>query len=199
MFVLPVAASFVSKAKQGMAELWRLEDNICSVFAGAFLLLWAAFRAWNEQQQLARESSPDSMRHEIAELKLQLAQQKRRYLTSDQRAVLVAALKESGEPIRVNVVYYHLNDEAEGYARQFSAALLPVRFAGDPLPTDDIPADLQGVVLRIKDPHSIPPGAQRLSNALTKAGIAHRFAALTGLRAVLAPPDYFDLAIGRMK
>jgi threonine/homoserine/homoserine lactone efflux protein len=69
-----------------MAKLWCPEDNVWLTFAGGLLLLWAAFRAWDSQRQLAQKSSPDSLRHELAELKLQLAQQKRRRLTSDQRS-----------------------------------------------------------------------------------------------------------------
>jgi hypothetical protein len=199
VFVLPIEEYFVSdEAKREIAKLWRPEVDVWLTFAGGLLLLWAAFRAWDTQRQLGHKSSPDSSRHELAELKLQLAQQKRRHLTADQRSALVEALKDSGEPLRINVVYHHLNDEAEEYARQFSAALLPERFAGGATP-DDIPADLEGVVLRVKDLHAIPPGARRLSNALTKAGIDHQLAPLTGVRAALAPSDYFDLAIGRMK
>jgi hypothetical protein len=198
-FVLSLAEYFVSdRSKREMAKWWRPENDVWLTFAGGLLLLWAAFRAWDSQRQLAQRLSPDSLRHELAELKLQLAEQKRRRLTSDQRSALVEALKESGEPLRINVVYHHLNDEAEEYARQFSAALLPERFAGGATP-DDIPADLEGVVLRVKDLHAIPPGAQRLSNALTKAGVGHQLASLTGVRSALAPSDYFDLAIGRMK
>jgi hypothetical protein len=199
VFVLPIAEYFVSnQAKREMAKLWRPEDDVWLTFAGGLLLLWAAFRAWDTQQQLGHKSSPDSLRNELAELKLQLAQQKRRRLTSDQRSALIEALKDSGEPFRVNMIYHHLDDEAEEYARQFSAALLPERLAGGATP-DDVPADLEGVVVRVKDLQAIPRGAQRLSNALTKAGVDHQLASLTGVRAALAPSDYFDLAVGRMK
>jgi hypothetical protein len=199
VFVLPIAEYFVSnQTKREMAKLWRPEDDVRLTFAGGLLLLWAAFRAWDTQQQLGHKSSPDSLRNELAELKLQLAQQKRRRLTSDQRSALIEALKDSGEPFRVNMIYHHLDDEAEEYARQFSAALLPERLAGGATP-DDVPADLEGVVVRVKDLQAIPRGAQRLSNALTKAGVDHQLASLTGVRAALAPSDYFDLAVGRMK
>jgi hypothetical protein len=199
VFVLPLVEYFVAdQAKREVAKLWRPEDDVWLTFAGGLLLLWAAFRAWDTQRQLGYNSSPDSLRHELAELKLQIAQQKRRHLSSDQRSALVEALKDSGEPFRINMTYHNLDDEAEEYARQFSAALLPERFAGGATP-DHIPADVEGVVIRVKNLHAIPPGAQRLSNALTKAGVDHQLASLTGVRAALAPSDYFDLAIGRIK
>ena len=72
------------------------------------------------------------MRDEIAKLRLQLAQQGRQ-LTSEQRAALVAALTEADEPIRINIVYNHLDAEAESYASQFSAVFLPLGFAAVPL------------------------------------------------------------------
>jgi hypothetical protein len=191
--VLPVAEYVMSNlANEDMSKIWPPEYDVWLTFPGGLLLLWAAFRAWD------REPSADSLRQEVAELKLQLAQQKRRYLTSDQRSALLAALKASDGPIRFNVVYDHLNDEAEEYARQFSAALLPERFAGGAIPSDDIPPNVKGVVLRVNH-HDIPAAAQRLSRALTKAGIDHDVAHLTGVRASLVPHDYFDLAIGPMK
>jgi hypothetical protein len=123
----------------------------------------------------------------------------RRSLNSDQRVALLGALKNSGEPFRIILVYHHLNHETEEYANQFSAALSPERFAGDAIPTDDLPSDLEGVVVRVQRFSTMPLGAQRLVDALTAAGIDHRVALLTGQRAALAPSDYFDLAIGRMK
>jgi hypothetical protein len=96
LFVLPLTASFApNDAKEEMAKLWRAEHGIWLTCGGALVLLWAAFRAWDEQRQIARESSLESLRTEIAELRLQLAQQKRRYLTADQRAALVTELRES--------------------------------------------------------------------------------------------------------
>ena len=67
------------------------------------------------------------------------------------------------------------------------------------LVTDFFEADLEGVVVRVQRFSTMPVGAQRLVDALTAAGIDHRVALLTGQRAALAPSDYFDLAIGRMK
>ena len=214
LLVLPIAAHFASNGmKRELAKLWRPEDHVWLMFAGALLLLWAAFRVWDEQRELTvellrvwaspgGEGQPESPSlspgDETAELKLQLAQQKGRYLTSDQRAQLVAALKEADEPIRINVVYHHLDAEAESYAKQFSAVLLTERFAGALIPFDDLPDDLDGVVIRVNG-GLLPHLAQRLSDALSKAKIDHRIEPLTGERAVLAPPDYFDLAIGEMK
>jgi len=91
----------------------------------------------------------------------------------------------------------HLDDEAEGYAAQFSATLIPARLAGAPIPLDDIPANLEGVAVRTNG--SVPRAAQRLLDALATAKIAHRIEPLTGVRASIAPPDYFDLAIGKKK
>jgi hypothetical protein len=135
------------------------------------------------------------LRDEIAKLRLQLAQQEGRQLTSEQRAALVAALKESDEPIHINIVYKHLDAEAESYAAQFSAVLLPLRLAGQPFPVSDIPDGLDGVVIRVNG-GLVPHFAQRLSGALTKAKINHRIEPLTEERAALVPPDYCDLAIG---
>ena len=196
------------------AKVWSLKNNIWLTFAGALLLLWAAFRVWDELRELAvrllrevwaspgmdgQPESPslsaDPSRDEIAKLRLQLAQQDGRQLTYEQRATLVAALQESDQPIHVNIVYNHLDAEAESYAAQFSAVLLPLRFAGVPLPFSDIPDGLVGVVIRLNS-EPVPSPAQRFSDALTRAKINHRIEPLTGERAVLAPPDYFDVAIG---
>jgi hypothetical protein len=199
LFVLPLTASFApNDAKEEMAKLWREEHGIWSTCGGALVLLWGAFRAWDEQRQIARESSLESLRTEIAELRLQLAQQKRRYLTADQRAALVTELRESGEPIHVIVVYHHMDEEAEAYAAQFSAALMPARVAGTPIPVDDISVNFEGVAIGTNGSR-LPHGAQRLSGALAAAKIARRIEPLTGVRASIATPDYFDLAIGKNK
>jgi hypothetical protein len=198
LFVLPLTASFApNEAKEEMAKLWRPERGIWLTFAGALVLLWAAFRAWNEQWQLSRESSSVSLRTEIADLRLPLAQQKRRYPSSAQRVALVAELRDSGEPIHIIVVYHHLDDEAEGYAVQFSATLIPARLAGAPIPLDYIPADLEGVAEeRMAQFHAPHSGSL---DALATAKIAHRIEPLTGVRARIATPNYFDLAIGKSK
>ena len=94
------------------------------------------------------------------------------------------------------MVYDHLDYEAETYAAQFSAVLKPGRFASDPIPLDDIPADIEGVVIRTNGT-SVSHLAHRFSTALTDAKIAHQIQPLTGVRATLAPAQYFDLAIGR--
>jgi hypothetical protein len=182
MLVLPPAERLV------YAKMLPAEDDVWLSIAGALLLLWAAFRAWEEQPSAnSLENDPPPV------------QPKRRSLTSDQRVALLGALKNSGEPFRIILVYHHLNHETEEYANQFSAALSPERFAGDAIPTDDLPADLEGVVVRVQRFSTMPVGAQRLVDALTAAGIDHRGALVTGQRAALAPSDYFDLAIGRMK
>jgi hypothetical protein len=86
-----------------MAKGWLLENDIWLTFVGALLLLWAAFREWDELRELAvkllREAwaspggdgqtespslSPDALRDEIAKLRLQLAEQEGRQLTSEQ-------------------------------------------------------------------------------------------------------------------
>jgi hypothetical protein len=187
LLVLPIVAYFApSRINWQMAKLWPPENHIWLMFAGALLVAWAAFRVWDEQREL------------IAELRLQLARREGRHLTSEQRVALVTALKESDEPIRINIVYNHLDAEAEAYAAEFSAVLLPLRFAGAPIPVSDIPDGLGSVVIRVNS-ESVPPLAQRLSNALTGAKIDHRTERLTGERALLAPSNYFDLAIGRMR
>jgi hypothetical protein len=197
LLVAPLAAYYLPAPKeQGIGNFWIPEERIWPTFAGALLMLWAAFRAWEERSQPASGSSVDSLRTEIADLRRQLDAQKRRYLTSDQRTALVQALRESGEPIHITVVYDHLDYDAEAYAAQFSAVLKPARFAGDPIPLDDIPANLEGVVIRTNGT-SVSTLAQRFSGALTKAKIAHQIQPLTGVRAHLAPSDYFDLVIAR--
>jgi hypothetical protein len=194
LLVLSVVAYLVfNQVEKEMAKTWCPQDHIWLMFAGALLLLWAAFRAWDG----LAHTSAHSLREEIADLKLQLARQKRRYLTSDQRAAFVEALRDSGEPICINVVYHHLDAEAESYAAQFSAVLVPERLGCAPIPLDDIPADLEGVVVRVNN-RSVPHLVQRLSGALTKARIDHRIEPLTGKRVLLVPRDYFDLTIGRM-
>jgi hypothetical protein len=176
LFTIPIVAYFaLPRINSQMAGLGPPDNLIWWVFAGAILLLWAAFRVWDDQW-------------------LQLARQRGRHLTSEQRMALVTALKESDEPIRVNIVYNHLDAEAEAYAAEFSAVLLPLRFAGAPIPVSEDP---EGVVIRVNS-ESVPPFAERLSNALTRAQIDHRIERLTGERALLES-DYFDLAIGQMK
>jgi len=109
---------------------------------------------------------------------------------------LIQSLRDSDEPVYITVVYDHLDYEAETYAAQFSAVLKPGRFASDPIPLDDIPADIEGVVIRTNGT-SVSHLAHRFSTALTDAKIAHQIQPLTGVRATLAPAQYFDLAIGR--
>jgi hypothetical protein len=104
---------------------------------------------------------------------------------------LVSALNESDE--RIHIVYKHLDVEAEAYAAQFSALLVLLRFAGSFVRVSDITSGLEGVVVRVNS-EPIPPPALRLLNGLTNAKIDHRVVRLTGDRALLSPPDYFDLA-----
>ena len=112
LFIFPTVAQFVPRTiMSDTVKVGSLENDIWLSFAGAFLLLWAAFREWDELRELAvkllREAwaspggdgqpespslSPDALRDEIAKLRLQLTQQEGRQLTSEQRAALVAAL-----------------------------------------------------------------------------------------------------------
>ncbi len=56
LLVLPIAAHFASNGmKRELAKLWRPEDHVWLMFAGALLLLWAAFRVWDEQRELTVE------------------------------------------------------------------------------------------------------------------------------------------------
>ena len=214
LLIVPIAAYFPSRGiKRDLPGLWRTEDYIWPMFAGALLLLWAAFLEWNQQRALSLKllraewarservgepelelpSFPLLSLDEIAELR-----HRGRHLASEQRVALVTALSESVEPIHVDIVYYYLDAEAEAYAAQFAALLVPLRFAGSFVPVSDFSGGLEGVVVRVNS-ESIPPPALRLLNALTSAKIDHRMERLTGGRALLSPPDYFDLAIGRMK
>jgi hypothetical protein len=217
VFILPIVAYFVpSGMMSDAAKMWSLQNDILFSSVGALMLLWTTFRVWDELWKAAatlrralsansrngeassRSLTPDALLDEIADLRLHIAQQRGRRLTSEQRAALVAALEESDEPIRVNIVYNHLDAETEAYAAQFSAVLLPLRFVGQPIPVSDIPTGLAGVVIRTTG-GLVPHLAQRLSSALSRASIDHRIEPLTGERAVLAASDYFELTIGEME
>lgn len=79
MFVLPPAERLV------YPKMLPAEDDVWLSIAGALLLLWAAFRAWEEQPSaISLENDPPPV------------QPKRRSLNSDQRVALLGALKNSG-------------------------------------------------------------------------------------------------------
>jgi hypothetical protein len=53
MLILPIAAYFLSNGiKRDLPEL-HPEDYVWLMFAGEFLMLWAAFLEWNQQRELA--------------------------------------------------------------------------------------------------------------------------------------------------
>jgi hypothetical protein len=165
--------------------LWELSSK----------LLRAAWACTDEDGQPEPEPSSFLLlsHDEIAELR-----QQGRHLTSEQRVAFVTALSAYDEPIHIDIVYNHLDAEAEAYAAQFSALLVPLGFAGSFVPVSDIGSGLEGLVVRVNS-ESIPTLALRLLNALIKAKIDHRIERLTGDRALLSPDDYFDLAVGQMK
>ena len=77
MFVLPPAERLV------YPKMLPAEDDVWLSIAGALLLLWAAFRAWEEQPSaISLENDPPPV------------QPKRRSLNSDQRVALLGALRE---------------------------------------------------------------------------------------------------------
>ena len=54
LLIFPIAAYFPSRGiKRDLPGLWRTEDYIWLMFAGALLLLWAAFLEWNQQRELS--------------------------------------------------------------------------------------------------------------------------------------------------
>jgi hypothetical protein len=86
LFVFPIVAHFVPLGMMSeMAKVWSPENDIWLTFVGALLLLWTAFRVWQEQVQLsvkllralwadlredgqpASSLSPDALRNEVAE------------------------------------------------------------------------------------------------------------------------------------
>jgi len=94
ILVAPVSAYFLDNPQEHEIEnFWRPVNHIWPTFAGVLLILWATFQAWDEQTQPASPASLDSLRAEIAELRLQLDARKRRYLTSNQRAATYSVAK----------------------------------------------------------------------------------------------------------
>src|SRR6266436_5948611 len=54
LFVFPIVEYFVPhRIMSEMAKVWLLENDIWLTFVGALLLLWAAFREWDELRELA--------------------------------------------------------------------------------------------------------------------------------------------------
>jgi hypothetical protein len=166
-------------------------------------LFWATYKAWKEENDgrlKAEQASPEVLRNEIAALKADLESQKHRTLSAKQRSDLEAAIRDTlkdNEYLGFSSYYNWLDPEAEQYARQFAAVFVPLSVSGVPGPTQDVPPDLEGLVIGVKDARTIPRNAQRLSDALTKANITHRFGTVTGHRNSLLKDDHVELLVGR--
>lgn len=142
-------------------------------------------------------------RIETLEGQLKVIQRERqRFLSAKQRDVFRDAMRAilKDTVLHFGIFYHYLDDEAGQYARQFVQILDPLGVTGVAVSTN-LPEAFEGLVIRIKDhnaPVPVPPSAMRLSEALSKAEIPHRFDDLPPpAHKAIPADDYFDLAIGR--
>ena len=89
------------------------------------------------------------------------------------------------------------NSEARDYALEIfgcGAGFFSVR------ETHDVPVELAGIFIRVKNVAAIPEHARLLSSALTSVGIDHEIVQRDlPLGSVTMPDHYCELVIGRMK
>jgi hypothetical protein len=177
-------------------------------------VFWATYKAWKEQNDAriaAEKLTPPELQKEVRELaqqleqtKADLASQRRRTLSSEQREILSAACAADlranpTEPLRFGVYYNLWNTEAGEYAINLCEIFSSAGMSGVPTSTNEaeIASNLEGVIIRMKDVRTPPNGATRLSALLKKGLISHGSRALNGPRSFPIKEDYFDLVIGR--
>ncbi len=143
-------------------------------------------------------SQIEALTKTVSSLKTEVKSQRRRSLTKQQTDILISELTSS-EVFNVTIVFNSSNAEAEEYARQFWGINGAGNIYFGLTPTNEVPATLEGLVIRLKDHNlPLPPRALRLSNALNKAKIPHRFVnRFAAQPAFPVSDDYFDLAVGR--
>jgi hypothetical protein len=175
-----------------------------SLPVGMALLFFATFRAWNEQKEIAEAASPEGLRAEVSRLESKLEHSTPRVLSLEQRKILGEELIKSLSGDRALAIQQRMaqyavrpdNAEAINYTMQFISTLYPLGLSlGAPMHTTQIPLDLVGIVIRISETDRVPAGAQYFHDALKKAEIPHRIAALPIVGPAL-DADGFQLVIG---
>ncbi len=160
-------------------------------------LFWTSYRAWkgeNDAKIKAERSTPAALSLEVSQLREQLEP---RQLTEKHAAILKKAFKEINVDWSVQLSFNPNNTEAAHYAQQFWERLRGLVFLNA---TNDVPIDLRGVWVSVKNLANIPERGHMLSAALASAGVKHSFMASPWRN--LEPQrdardDYCDVIIGK--
>jgi hypothetical protein len=192
-FILPHIETGVFTSAEAQADIQALVNHF-SIPIGCTLLFFATFLSWNEQKDLAEKSSPENLK---AELVKQLSP---REFTEEQADLLSSTLEElrseTGSLFGLVVVANPVNSEAVHYGMEMWGRLPDLVMYHH---SNQISIDLQGVFISVKTLDPIPSRARKLSEALTRAHVAHDFRVLKWPHQSIMPDNFYELVIGKRK